>query len=238
MKRLPRKLKKKIKQTPVGNYCYGSAIDPKNKGGCCPYWHRTKDPEIAYCSFLREHNDFELPDQTKLPGCNHYGDYFDSKGHFSKPLIALANRYNRERWQTSTLEGFLIIHENHITGLQTWGGSIFIEDILDVNTSTINAFHHWLAQLPRCKNNIEFLKEHYRLGLKIAKRIKKIVGSEILVDYWWINPADIKKGRKRTWQGLRIEEDGVYSFRKEQAHPGWLPDFPFDINKATRSKLN
>ena len=153
-------------------------------------------------------------------------------------MVELENRYSQIRWQTGKLEGFLIIHENHITGLQTFGGSIFIEDIPDINTSTINAFHLWLEQVPKCKNNIEHLKEHYRLGLEIAKGIKKIVGGEILVDYWWINPSGIKKGKKRTWEGIRIEESERISFRSEVNYIGYGPSWPFDINKASKSQLN
>ena len=247
MKRLPRKLKKQIKKIPIGSYCYGSTIGGKYKmvndqklykGGCCPFWHHSKIEGFAYCSLWREHNDFLLADQTKLLGCNYYGKFFDSDGHFSKKLVELENRYSQIRWQTAKLEGFLIIHENHITGLQTFGGSIFIEDILDDNNSMINAFHFWLEQLPKCKNNIEYLKEHYRLGLKIAKRIKQIVGSEILVDYWWINPNDIKKGRKRRWEGIRIEPNEWISFHSELDFLGYGPSWPFDINKATKSQLN
>jgi hypothetical protein len=100
MKRLPRKHKKQIKKIPIGSYCYGSTIGgkykmvndkKKYKGRCCPFWHMTKTEGVAFCSFLHEHNDFELPDQTKLIGC-YYGKYFTNDGKFSKELVEIKNK--------------------------------------------------------------------------------------------------------------------------------------------------
>lgn len=246
MKRLPRKLKKQIKKMPVGNNCYGSMIGGKYKmvngkrqyrGGCCPFWHNTKNEGVAYCSFLDEHNDFELLDLTKLIGC-YYGRYFTDEGQFSQKLVEQIRRGSQKNWQTKTLENFLIIHEGHVTGLYTKGGSIHIENIPGVSISTTNMFHNWLVETRQCKNNIEWLKEHYRTGLAFAKRIKKQLGNEIIVEYWWLNPSDLKKGRKRNWEGLRIEENGWYSFRNEFEHRGWIPASPFDLAKALKEQSN
>ena len=105
MKRLPRKLKKQIKKIPIGSYCYGSTIGGKYKmvnhkkqykGGCCPFWNMTKTEGVAFCSFLHERNDFELPDQTKLIGC-YYGKYFTNEGKFSKNLVEQEEIKNRLR---------------------------------------------------------------------------------------------------------------------------------------------
>lgn len=94
MKRIPRKKKKMMKQIPVGNYCYGSYIGIKRKlvngvkgfkGGCCPFHHSTKNPKIAFCSFLHKHDDFLLADQTKI--CGEAENYFDLKtGKFTKNI--------------------------------------------------------------------------------------------------------------------------------------------------------
>ena len=242
--RFPRKMKKQIKQMPVGSYCYGSSIGAGHKmvngkkqykGGCCPFWHNSKKEGFAYCSFLHEHNDFELPDQTKLIGCGSLGRHFDNDGTFNRPLL-LKETIKPKRWDAEKLEQFLIIHERHRTGLCTMRGAITIEQIPNASPEFIAAFNEWVNEAPKCQNKIERLKEHYTTGIGLARHIKSLVGEEILVDYYLINPDNIKKGEKRHWEGMQIEEKGWTSFQNWFDRPDWIPASPFDVEKALREQ--
>ena len=243
--RFPRKMKKQIKQTPVGPYCYGSTIGAEHKivngkrqykrGGCCPFWHSSKKEGFAYCSFLHRHNDFELADQTKLIGCDSLGRHFDNVGTFNRPPRP-TETIKPKGWDAEKLEQFLIIHERHRTGLCTMRGTITIEQIPNASQELIVAFNKWVNEAPKCQNNIERLKKHYNTGIGLARHIKSLVGEEILVDYYWINPDEIKKGEKRHWEGMRIDEKGWISFRNCFDRPDWIPASAFDVEKAMREQ--
>lgn len=93
--KIPRKLKKRIKKIPVGDYCYGSTIGDKDNGTkSCPYQHRvsklSRDGERqAYCSFVHKVDDFILTDDVKI--CERYESFFPEFKHPKIDYAALIN---------------------------------------------------------------------------------------------------------------------------------------------------
>ena len=120
--KIPRKIKKRIKKIPVGDYCYGSKIGDKGKteygkkqykGGCCPYYRFLKeateeDDPVAYCTFVKRENDLELPDQVKI--CAKYErlfpEYRDDDGAKHKQYMLQMENYGEYLRQQEKLPSY------------------------------------------------------------------------------------------------------------------------------------
>jgi len=136
-------------------------------------------------------------------------------------------------WRTDKLEKFLVIHQGHPTGLCTMEGYISIEQIPDANNSLIIGFNNWLHRINHSESD-EMLKANYILGLKLAMRIKALVGKDISVDYWWANPVTIGTDSGKMLEALRIKKGGYITVPADKIQgiymlKGLMPASPFTV---------
>jgi ankyrin repeat protein len=116
-------------------------------------------------------------------------------------------------------EKFLIIFATYHTGLITATGNLKIENIPNADPDLIISFKNWLNANPDAWKTYEYapdkikisnppdyetLKEHNAMGLQLAKKIKKLLGQHIKVEYYFVNPTAFIKHKVRNVDHLII----------------------------------
>lgn len=115
-------------------------------------------------------------------------------------------------------EQFLNVFASYETGLYTLKGFLKIENIPNADKKLIDTFTKWIVSNPdKCNDyayhgyniinppDLTLLKENNKQGLSLAKKIKKLVGQEVKVEYYYVNPEDFEKIKVRNVEHKIIE---------------------------------
>ncbi len=107
------------------------------------------------------------------------------------------------------------------TGLHTLKGYLKPESIPNADKTFIDTFINWVTTNPdkwgeykyqdgvKILNppDLSVLRQHNVLGLQLAKKIRKLINSDIEVKYYFVNPDVLEKNRVRNVEHITVSED-------------------------------
>ena len=135
--------------------------------------------------------------------CKEWFEYTNNDHKKFKAMIKILKNYGGKEKHvlyTDTLKNYLIIFSSYPTGLATWDGEIEIKNIKGISPKLIDEFNSWKQKNPfiytgssiKLSNaeELKLLNKSNKKGIEIVMKIKKVVGPEIKIHYFYLDIDD------------------------------------------------